>query len=200
MFRLMLSILFATLWMPVFGIAQTATQPPAAKTPAVFPPARLAWMDLEVAIMTCDEGKQEVAEIQKFVEAKNAELETLRKEFESLNNQLKVQGSKLTDEARADLQDQVEAKDTALKRFQEDGQKDIENKRVRMTNYIGKRMLPVIEKVSKEKNINAVLFFNSSRDAWVDPSLNITEEIIANYNRMYPVAASKAPATPAKKP
>ena len=192
MSRLILRVLFAAFCMPLLGIAQTAAQAP----------AKLAWINLEQAIFSCDEGKKEFAEVQKFVDAKNTELENLRKEAESLRNQLNVQGSKLTDEARSDLENQIDAKDTNLQRFQQDTQKEIDNRRVRATNYIGKRLLPVVEKVAKEKGLSAVLYFSSSRDAWVDPSLNITEEIVKAYNQTYPISASKAPAasTPAAKP
>jgi hypothetical protein len=67
---------------------------------------------------------------------------------------------------------------------------------------IGRRMLPVIEKISKEKGLHAVVYINPSRDAWVDPSLIITEEVVKGYNQAYPVTASKPATTaaPAKKP
>jgi hypothetical protein len=59
-------------------------------------------------------------------------------------------------------------------------------------------MLPVIEKLAKEKGLSAVVYINPSRDAYVDPSLVITEEVIKAYNTAYP---AKAPAAaPAKKP
>jgi outer membrane protein len=157
-------------------------------------------MDLQQALLTTDEGKVQVAEIQKYIDGKNQELDAMRKESEKLRNNLSVQGSKLTDEARQDLEEQVEAKDTSLQRFQQDTQKEIENRRIRMTNYLAKRMQPIIERLSKEKGLSAVFIFNSSRDAYVDPSLNLTEEIIKAYNQAYPVSAGKPPAVPAPAP
>jgi outer membrane protein len=195
MSRLTLSILFAALWMPLAGMAQTASQSPAA--PAAIGPAKIAWMNLEQALLTTDEGKIMVTEIQKYIDGKNQELDAMRKESEKLRNQLSVQGSKLTDEARTDLEEQIESRDTSLQRFQQDTQKDIENRRIRMTNYLGKRMQPVIEKLSKEKGLSAVLILSNSRDAFVDQSFIITEEIVKAYNQAYP-AGAKAPApTPA---
>lgn len=191
--------LVAVFWLPLLGIAQTDAQTPAAPPSSVIPAAKLAWINLEAVIFSCEEGKREFTEIQKFVDAKNSELEALKKELDNLRNKLSVQGSKLTDEAREDLENEIEAKNTRLQRFQEDTQKEIDNRRVRTTNYIGRRMLPVIEKVSKEKGLAAVFYFNSSRDAWVDPSLNLTDEIVKAYNQTYPVSAAKAPA-PASKP
>jgi outer membrane protein len=173
---------------PAAAPAQTA---PAA--PAVIGPSKVAWLNLEQAIVQSEEGKREFAEIQKFVDKKNSELQSMQKELETLRNQLQVQGPKLTDEAREDLEAQIETKDTLLQRFSQDTQKEIENRRVRTTNFIGRRMLPVIEKLSKEKGLSAVQFLNPSRDAWVDPALIITDEVIKAYNQAHPATASPAP-------
>ncbi len=205
--RLRLSLLFAVIWMPVLGMAQTPSQTAAPQAPIVIGTAKIAWINLEGAVLTTDEGKTMVAEIQKYVDAKNTENGNLRKELDTLKNQLEVQGSKLTDEARTELEDQIESKDTSLQRFQQDTQKEIENRRVKMTNYLARRMQPVIEKLAKEKGLSAVLIFNSARDAYVDPSLNLTEEVIKAYNQTYgaggkaatPAAAPKA-AAPASTP
>ncbi len=201
MSRSVLCLLFAAMLLPVLGAAQTA--PAAAPQAAAFGPVKVAWLNLEQAIFNCDEGKVEFGKVQQFVEKKNADLEAMRKESDSLKNQLNVQGAKLTDDARADLEEQIESKDTGLQRFQQDTQKEIDSRRVKTTNFIGRKMLPIIEKIAKEKGLNAVVYINPSRDAWVDPALVITDEVIKAYNAAYPVSAAKPPAAapaPAKKP
>ena len=197
MSRIMLSILIAALWMPALCFAQTPSQPPAAQALTAIGPAKIAWINMEQAVFMCEEGKKVFEEIQKFVTAKKNELDNLRKEADTLRGQLEMQASKLTDDARADLQEQVQQKETAFERFREDGQKEIESRQVRASNQIGRKMVPVIEKVAKEKGLSAVLNFSSNRDAYVDPSLNITEDIIIAYNQAYPVGAPKAQAAPA---
>lgn len=190
--RLILSILLAALWMPVLGMAQT----PQTQTPAALGPAKLGWMNLDKAFMTCDEGKAIVADIQKYIKDKQDEMDRMQQESQRLKNQLEVQGSKLTDEAQADLQAQVEAKDTAIQRFQQDTQKEIENKKVKMQQYLAKRMTPVIESLCKDKGLSAILVFDPRRDAFVDPSLDVTDDIVKAYNQKYPAGAAKAPAAP----
>jgi len=205
---IILSGIMLVLMVPAIACAQAAAAPqtqPAPLQPAVpvvIGPAKLAWLNLEQAILTCDDGKREFGGVQQYVDKKNQELEQLRKESETLKNQLSVQGAKLTDEARADLEVQIESKDTYLQRFQQDTQKDIENRRTRVVNAIGRKMIPVIEKIAKEKGLSAVLYINPTRDAFIDPSLLITEEVIQAYNMAYPAGAAKAPAAPApaKKP
>jgi len=199
--RLLLSILSAILLLPVLGMAQAPAG--AAAAPAVIGPAKVAWLSLEQAIFSTDDGKREFGEVQKFVDKKNSELEGLKKELETLRNQLGVQGPKLTDEARADLEEQIDAKDTGLQRFQQDTQKEIDARRDKATNMIGRRMLPIIEKLAKEKGLSAVFYINPQRDAYIDPSIIITEEVIRAYNQANPGGAAKTPApvaAPAKKP
>ncbi len=210
--RLIPTLLFASLLVAASLMAQNPPaqvppqNPPAAQAaapaqPATIGYAKLAWINLDVAIFSCDEGKRELSLVQQFVEKSNADLEAKRKASDNLKNQLQVQGSKLTDEARADLEDQIEAKDTEIQRFQQDTQKEIDKRRNNTTNYILRKMLPVIEKIAKEKGLNAVQILNGQRDAWVDASLIITDEVVKGYNAAYPVTAAKpAPAAPAKKP
>jgi Skp family chaperone for outer membrane proteins len=205
----MLAVIFAALLVPALCLAQAPAESKAAPAATVIPPAKIAWMDLQQVVFSCDEGKIRFAEVQKFVDDKNRENENLRNDLDKMKKQMEVQGSKLTDEALADLQAQIDEKDTYLQRFRQDTEKEIENRRMRVTNYLGKRLQAVLDKVAKEKGLSAILLFNSSRDAWVDPALNLSEEIVKAYNQMYPVAAAKSPAappaaapaaTPAKKP
>ena len=200
--RLILIFLSAVIWVPALAMAQAPAAAPAAPATTIGP-AKIAWLNLEQAIFNCDDGKREFSEVQKFVDKKNSELEALRKETETLRSQLQVQGSKLTDEARADLEEQIESKDTTLQRFQQDTQKEIDARRVRVTNSVGRKMLPVIEKIAKEKGLSAVVYINPQRDAWIDPGLIITEEVVRGYNQAYPAGAAAKPAAapaPAKKP
>ena len=199
MSRIFVALLLGVVLMPLSGIAQTApaaTQQ-ASAAPATIGPAKIAWLNLEEVLYTCDEGKREFTEIQKYMEGKQTELDTMRKELETLSNQLSVQGSKLTDEAVADLELKIDSKNTEIERFQTDTQKDIDNRRTKATNYVGKRMLTVLDKIAQEKGLSAVFYISSSRDAYIDPSLLITEEVVKAYNQAYPVTAEKT-ATPAK--
>ena len=197
--RLVLSVLAAALFLPLVGMAQAPAVQPA---PSAISPVKVAWVNLEQAIFNSDEGKREFGIVQKFVDEKNSQLESLKKELDTLKSQLQIQGQKLTDEARADLEEQIEAKDTNLQRFQQDTQKEIDARRVKTTNYIGRKMLPVIEKLAKEKGLSAVSNVSQS-DLYIDTSLIITDELIKAYNAANPGGAPKTPPAapaPAKKP
>jgi outer membrane protein len=200
--RLMARILYAALLMTAFVMTQTAVQAQAAQASTNITPAKIAWINLDQVILTCDEGAKMFGEIQNFVDAKTSEMDGMRKELDTLKNSLSIQGSKLKEEVRAEKEEEIESKDVGLQRFQQDTQKDINARKDRAMNALGRKLLPVIEKIAKEKGLQAVQILNSSRDAWIDPALIITEDVIKAYNQANPAAASKAPAAPApsKKP
>jgi Skp family chaperone for outer membrane proteins len=191
MIRLLSRVLCAALLIPVMGISQTETSGSAAQT------GKIVWLNVDTAILSCDECKNEFTEIQKFVDGKSSELNNMRKEFETLKNQLSAQGSKLTDEARADLEYDITAKETELQRFSQDTQKDINNRRDRITSFLIKKIQLVVDKYARARGLAAVQALNpQNRDLWVDPTLDITDDIIKAYNAEYPVVAAKKPLAP----
>ena len=192
--RFLLIVLVAALMLPVVGIAQTADQA------AIHAPTlKMGWMDVERAIMACEEGVKIYNDIQKFVDTKNNELEAMKKEVDDLRTKLEVQSTKLTDEALMDLEERASSREVALQRFSEDTNKDITARRQRMILTISGKMGPVIEKVAIEKGYDAIIIYDQQRDAWVNPALNVTEDIIKAYNQAYPAGAPTMP-TAAKKP
>jgi outer membrane protein len=199
MSRLMVRILFAALIMAAFVTIQADAQTSTPPASASIAPAKIAWINLDQVLLTCNEGSKVFDEIQNFVKGKSDEMENMRKELDKLKNDLSLSGRILNDDARAEKEDAIEAKDVALQRFQQDTQKEINAKRDKATAALGKKLVPVIEKVAKEKGLNAVQVLSSSRDAWVDPSLIITDDVIKAFDQANATAGAKSPA-PAKKP
>jgi hypothetical protein len=80
MSRLFLRVLFPALLIAAFCAIQAAGQTPAAPAPAAIAPAKIAWVDLQQAVTTCEEGANLYSEIQKFMETKRSEMDAMKKE------------------------------------------------------------------------------------------------------------------------
>ena len=192
--QLLLITLVAILTLPVAGVAQTAGQT------AVHPPSvKIGWIDAFLIIETCDEGARALNDIQKFVDTKNNERDNMLRELEDLRAKLEVQATKLTNEALMDLEEKARVAEITLQRFVDDTQNDITNRRNRIINNISSKMGPIIEKVAIDKGLDAITIFDPQRDAWINPALNVSEDIIKAYNQAYPAGAPTMP-TAAKKP
>ena len=123
----------------------------------------------------------------------------MQKELEGLRKQLEVQGSKLTDEARADLIETIDIKDTIFQRFQQDTQKDIDSQagpssrtRSRAKCCRSSRRWPRIKACKSCSSWTLPISTPMSILPW-----SSRDEIIKAYNAAYPVAAPAA--APVKK-
>jgi outer membrane protein len=190
--KVVLSISIAILCLPMLALAQSPAGQaamPGSASPALSA-AKVAWLSLEQVIAGCNEGKQLIDQVQKVIVQKNTEMETASKDLDQLRNQLEIQGSKLTEEARADLEERIAAKEIESQRFQEDTQKEVERQRAKITNQVGKKMLPIVDKIAKERGLTFVLYINPQIAVWIDPGVIITEDVIKAYDAAYPVAAA----------
>ena len=191
--RILLVVLIAALTLPAAGIAQTA------ETAVHAPTVKIGWMDVDQAVRACDEGVRIINDIQKYIDTKNSELDVMRRDAEDLRTKLEVQGSKLTDDARMDLEERARAQEINLQRFSEDTNRDIEYRRQRLYTTITSKMGSIIEKVAIDKGLDAITIFDPQRDAWINPALNVTEDVVKAYNQAYPAGSPTIPAA-AKKP
>lgn len=152
---------------------------------------RVAYVNIQNVMADCMEGKGESEDWKQWLEKRRSEMQVLQKELDALKNKLDVQSDKLTEEARYDLVDTIDEKDTRLQRTQQDVQKEMDKRQRRLTNTIYKKILPVIRGIAEKKNLDAVYFVDVNRDAYIKPSLLITEEVIEAYDATYPYEGGK---------
>lgn len=187
------------------GQAQPQPAPQQAAPPQPLPaePAKIGFIDFERALTEVEEGKREFGALQKFVDEKSAELKIKQDELEKLRKQLQTQDRTLNDEARASLQRDIERKETDLRRFTEDTQRDIDSRRNVVVQRIGTKMQPIINSFAKEKGLGAVFVVSNQTVfmyAYLDPAYDITDEVIQRYNQAHPLAPAQAAQPPKEAP
>jgi outer membrane protein len=198
MSRLLMRILLTVSLAPAFVFSQPSAPPAAAPSSTNIGPVKMAWVELERVILDCDEGKKMFEEIGAFIGSKNAELKAMQKELDALKEKLELIKDKMSEEKVIEKEEEIERKATEFQRFQQDTQKEINSKRDRATNFIGKKLGAVLEDVAKQKGLDSIQFRNPTQDGYINPSLIITEEVVSAYNQKYGGGSSKPPA--AKKP
>jgi outer membrane protein len=139
-------------------------------------------------------GKESLARIQKVQAAKQDELGKRQTELRDLEKRIQEQGKSLSEEAMEKLQKDYQAKALDLKRFQDDAQREMEELQRKELGELEKRVLPVIEAVSKELGYSLVLNKYQSGLLHADPSVDITDAVIQKFN----TAIAAAPKTDAK--
>src|SRR3954462_1438901 len=149
------------------ALAQTrAAASPAPASSAAAPsvqPGKIGIINIKGAIVASNEGQRDFEALQKRFDPKNSELKTRNDEIEGLKKQLQTQGDKMNEEARATLVRQVETKQTALKRFVEDTQTELNGQQNELARSIGQKMLKTHDKYARDNGFSLVMDYSGEQ-------------------------------------
>ena len=176
-------------------VAQAPDAAPAAAAAAPEAiPAKVAIIAFEQAVVATNEGQRSVQDVQKKYEPKKAQIETQSNEIDSLKKQLQALPASASDDQRASIERNIDAKE---KQLQLDGnsaseayQADLQEAYGKVAQKVGATAVKYVQdhgftlllNVGGQQNApNPVLWFNQSTD--------ITQAVINAYNASSGVAA-----------
>ncbi len=193
MTRKLFSFLLPVALLSVSAFAQTnggGAAAPATQT------TKVGIISIQDAIVASNEGQRDLSALQTKFAPKQTELNTLSKEIESLQTQLRTQGDKMNDDARATLIKSIEAKQKILQRQGEDAQSDYNAQQGEIANRIGQKMMDVIDKYAKQNGYSLIVDVSNPQSPvlWAGTNINITKDIVEAYNTQSGVAAPPTPA------
>jgi Skp family chaperone for outer membrane proteins len=164
---------------------------------AAAAPSRIAFVNLQEVVVSCNEGKQESAALQQRFAAKQNALKAQDDELKKLKDDYQAQEAKLNEQERSSrlkvIQDKQKAFDRSYGDFQSEGQEAQQE----AMNRIVKKLLPVLEKYVTSNGYTAAFDLSNPQTPviWVNQESVITKQVVEAYN-----AQSTAVPTPAKKP
>jgi outer membrane protein len=178
-------------------------------TPAVWAqagaaaPMRVGVINVQAAIASTAEGKQAAAELQSQFAPRTTELENMRKQIEDLQTRLRTGQTTLSDEEKARLGREGDQLTRTFQRKQQDFQDDTNEAQQEVVNRIGRKVIGILDKYSKDNGYSVILDTSSQQTPvlFAANQIDVTQDIIRLYDQNYPVkAATTAPARPATTP
>jgi outer membrane protein len=167
---------------------------------AAAAPSKIAVINVRNAIVATAEGKQAQAQLQSQFAPKQTELQNLQKQIEDLQRRMTEGARTLSDEEKAKLQREGELLSRRLQRGNDDLNEELNAAQGEIVDSIGRKMLEVLDRYSRENGFTAVLDTSAQGSPVVYGSSNsdITQEIVRLYDQAYPIKASSgaAPAAP----
>ncbi len=190
-------------------------------TPAVWAQAaspataagKVGVINIQAAIASTAEGKQAAAELQSQFTPRMNDLQNTQKQIEDLRNRLQAGQSTLSDEEKARLTREGDQLTRSYQRKQQELQDDTNDAQQEVVNRIGRKLVDILNKYSKENGYAVVLDDSSQQTPVIYASnqIDVTQDIIRLYDQSYPVknaptgaataprpAPRPAPATPAQ--
>jgi outer membrane protein len=160
------SLIQAGAMMALCGLGGAALRAQSKPANAGEPAAKVAAINMRVAIANTAEGKQAAAQLETEFLARRKELEDLNKKINDLQQRLTVGATTLSEEEK-----------------QNDAQSDV-------ISRIGRRMVEVLGKYAPNNGYGAVLDDSSQSTPVMYASADITQEIVKLYDQTYPVKSA----------
>jgi outer membrane protein len=180
----------------ILGLPAFAQQPPTA-TPPSPAPLRMAFVDLLRVAAESNEGKAANAKIQALTQKKQAELKEKTSSLEANRQKLQQGGGALSDAARAQIQKDIDRLTVEIDRFQEDANAEVQELQQQVMGEFQEKLRPVVDAIVKELAIGLLFSWSDAGAIFVDPSLDITADVVKRFNAATVSGATK-PAAGAK--
>ena len=162
---------------------------PAPRPPAPFPEgAKFAFIDIQAVASNSAEGKAATAKLDDLRKKKNAELQAKTTSLKALQDKLNAGGSVLNDQARSQLEKDIEKGRRDLEFAQTDAQQEVTDLQNQLQGDFQEKLNPVIEQLRVDKGLQLIFSIRDSGIIAVEPGLDLSSEIIKRFD-----AAAKTP-------
>ena len=177
--------------------ATQAPAPPAAQTPpapAPAPPkpfpegAKIAYINVQAIASNSAEGKAATTKLDELRKKKTAELGDKNKQLQALQTKLQQGGSVLNEQARAQLDKDIEKLNREIQFFQQDAQTELQELQNQLQQDFQEKLNPILEQIGTEKGLHMLLDIGNSGAVWANTGLDLTAEVIKRFD-----ASSKTP-------
>lgn len=179
----------------VFSV-MVLSAPAFAQQPAVVAPApaplRMAFVDLQRVAGESSEGKVASGRVQALTQKKTAELGEKTKALQANQQKLQQGGAVLNEATRAQAQREVDRLTVEIDRLQQDAQAEVQELQEQLQGEFQERLRPIMDVLIKELGIGLLFSATDAGAVYIDPSLDVTPEVIKRFDASKPPAPSGA--------
>jgi Skp family chaperone for outer membrane proteins len=169
--------------------------PPAPAAPVVQPRFQdgmsYAYVNVQAVASESVEGKVAAERIKVFQDQKTRDLQGRNQELQAAQQRLEQGGGVLSEQARLQLQSDIDRRQRDIQRFTEDAQEEVQALAEQVEVDFQAKLTPVIDRVAKEKQVDFVFNAAQSGLIWAKPGMDLTAEVIRAFDTP---AAPPAPA------
>ncbi len=138
-------------------------------------------IDIQAVILNVEEGKKARSDLEKEIKGKEGELKKKRDELEKLNQDWQKQAALLSESARMQKQQEFQEKFLSLRNSEMEFQNEIKKKEQQATQNIAHKVAMMVEKRSKEMGLEVVFESNSAGLLYLKDPVDLTPDIVKNY-------------------
>jgi len=186
----------------VFLAALAALAHAQAPAPA---PVKIATIHVQNAIMSTQDGQKAAQALQTKFTPRKQVLDKKQSDLQAMQSQLRAGTATMSQAAKDKLNRDIDTGTKALQRDSEDFQSEVQAAEGQIMSDLGQKVMEVIQKFTSQNGIALVVDVSNPQSPvlWADASIDITNEIVKQYDQAHPAApppAAPAAAKPAAAP
>jgi len=159
----------------VAALVMAAAMPAAAQS-------RVAVIDVQRVVAESDPGKEAIQKLKAISDAKVQEGQTLQQEMATLQDQFNKQRYTVSEQRLAEMTKELEDRNIAIRRFEDDAKRELEEARRRELGGLEGRILPIINQIGVEEGITVIFNKFQSGLVYADEAVDITDDVIRRFN------------------
>lgn len=166
------------------------------------PATKVGIINIQDAIIRTEEGQKTAKGLQDKYAPKQTDLERKKRELDDLQAKLAKGRNTMSEDARNNLIREIDQKNKALTRDNEDAQAEYQQEESKLINAIGQKMMNVIDKYAKDKGYTIILDISSPQSPvlYAVNSVDITNDIVGLYDKSMGGGGGAAEAAPGSAP
>jgi outer membrane protein len=161
----------------VSTLVMVAAMPVAAQT-------KVAVIDVQRVVTESDPGKEVMGRLKTLTDSKAQKGQTLQQELAALQDQFNKQRFTVSETRQAEMSKEIEDKQIAIRRFQDDAQREVTEAQRRELGGLEERILPIINAIGQERGLTLIFNKFQSGLVYADETIDITDEVIQRFNKI----------------
>jgi len=143
---------------------------------------KIAVIDVQRVVTESDPGKEVMQRLKTLTDAKSQEGQALQQQFAALQEQFNKQRFTVSEARQAEMSKEIEDKQIAIRRFQDDAQREVQEAQRRELGGLEERILPIINQIGQEQSFTLIFNKFQSGLVYADETVDITDEVIRRFN------------------
>jgi outer membrane protein len=144
--------------------------------------SKVAVIDVQRVVTESDPGKEAIQKLKAISDAKVQEGQSLQQEAATLQEQFNKQRFTVSEERLAAMTKELEDKTIAIRRFEDDAKRELDEARRRELGGLEQRILPIIDQIGKERGYTLIFNKFQSGLVYADETVDITDDVITRFN------------------
>jgi outer membrane protein len=146
--------------------------------------AKVAVIDVQRVVTESDPGKEVMGRLKTLTDSKAQRGQALQQELAALQDQFNKQRFTVSETRQAEMSKEIEDKQIAIRRFQDDAQREVTEAQRRELGGLEERILPIINAIGQERGLTLIFNKFQSGLVYADETIDITDEVIQRFNKI----------------